>query len=100
MSALAQIIEAAHAHNRFVERQVDRARSDPEFREQVLQRWQTVRAGVATITTPTGLKLPRLAMPQTDDPGEMARYLYGEGLPGEFPFMNANYSEVYFAAES
>ena len=30
---------------------------------------------------------PRLALPQTDEPGEIARYLFGEGLPGEFPFV-------------
>src|SRR6185503_16008427 len=99
MIALARVIEAVEAHNDFVERQVVRARSDPGFREQVLQRWQTVRAGVPSVTTPTGLKLPRLALPQTDDPGEIARYLEGEGLPGEFPFVNAAYPEMYLAAE-
>ena len=51
------------------------------------------------VETPTGLKLPRLALPQTDEPGEIARFLFGEGLPGEFPFVNAAYREMYLAEE-
>ncbi len=47
------------------------------------------------MTTPTGLKVERLAVPQTDEPGEIARYLHGEGLPGEFPFVNAAYRNMY-----
>src|SRR5437762_6839528 len=95
MSVLAQVTNAVEAHDRFVERQVARARSEPEFRDQILQRWNAVRAGIGTVATPTGLKLPRLALPQTDEPGEIARYLYGEGLPGEFPFVSAAYPEMY-----
>src|SRR6266446_5071204 len=95
MSVLAQVTNAVEAFDRFVERQVVRARSEPEFRSQILQRCQTVRAGIGMVATPTGLKLPRLALPQTDEPGEIARYLYGEGLPGEFPFVNAAYPEMY-----
>ena len=95
MSVLFQIADAVEAYNRFVEQQVVRARNDPQFRDQILQRWQAARAGVGTATTPTGLKLPRLALPQTDEPGESARYLFGEGLPGEFPFVNAAYPEMY-----
>jgi methylmalonyl-CoA mutase len=48
-----------------------------------------------TVTTPTGIKLPRLALPNVDEPGEIARYLYGEGLPGEFPFVSSAYREMY-----
>jgi methylmalonyl-CoA mutase len=95
MSVLTQIINAAEAHGRFVEQQVGRARTDARFRKEILRRWQKVRAGTATITTPTGLKLPRLALPQTDEPGEIARFFHGEGLPGEFPFLNAAYPEMY-----
>src|SRR2546425_5499335 len=99
MSVLAEVTNAVEDYNRFVEDQVRRARGDPEFRYQILRRWEAVRAGVGTVTTPTGLKLPRLALPQTDEPGEIARYLYGEGLPGEFPFVNAAYPEMYLEAE-
>ena len=95
MSVLAQVANAVEAHDRFVERQIARARSEPEFRDQILQRWKAVRAGIGTVATPTGLKLPRLALPQTDEPGEITRYLCGEGLPGEFPFVNAAYPEMY-----
>src|SRR3989475_3156354 len=95
MSVLAQIGNAVEAYDRFIERQVARARSEPAFRDQVLRRWQTFRSGIGTVITHTGLKLPRLALPQTDEPGEIARYLYGEGMPGEFPFVSADYPEMY-----
>jgi len=95
MSLLTQITDAVEAYGRFVAQQVGRARNDDRFRQEILRRWQKIRAGTATVTTPTGLKLPRLALPQTDEPGEIARYLHGEGLPGEFPFVNAAYPEMY-----
>lgn len=95
MSILANIADAVDGYGRFVEQQVARARNEAPFREQVLQRWQAARATAATVTTPTGLKLPRLALPHSDEPGEIARYLFGEGLPGEFPFVNAVYPEMY-----
>src|SRR5437667_8090032 len=95
MSVLAQVSNAIEAYDHFVERQVARARSERQFRDQILERWQAARAGIGTVVTPTGLKLPRLAVPQTDEPGEITRYLYGEGLPGEFPFVNAAYPEMY-----
>jgi len=95
MSVLDQVCHSVEAHDNFVEQQVARARSETPFRDQILERWQAVRAGIGTVATPTGLKLPRLALPQTDEPGEITRYLYGEGLPGEFPFLNAAYPEMY-----
>ena len=95
MSVLARIADAVEAYGRFVQQQTARVRNDAEFREEVLQRWRAIQAGLGVITTPTGLKLPHLALPQSDEPGEIARYLYGEGLPGEFPFVNAAYPEMY-----
>jgi methylmalonyl-CoA mutase len=83
------------AYNAHVEEQVRRARTDDAFRSEILRRWTDIRSRVPTVTTPTGLPLPRLALPQTDEPGEIARYLYGQGLPGEFPFVNAAYPEMY-----
>jgi methylmalonyl-CoA mutase len=47
------------------------------------------------VETTTGLKLPRLALPQTDEPAEIARFLFGQGLPGEFPFLNGAYRQMY-----
>ncbi|MBI3878086.1 MAG: hypothetical protein HY300_19355 [Verrucomicrobia bacterium] len=100
MSALLQVTDAVEAHRHFVEEQVARARSDAAFGRQLSERWQAIRAGVATVTTPTGLKVPRLALPPTDEPGEIARYLFGEGLPGEFPFVNAAYREMYLSPDA
>jgi methylmalonyl-CoA mutase cobalamin-binding domain/chain len=97
MSVLAQIVQAVDGHNHFVEQQAVRSRNDAKFRNQLRRRWQEARARVGTVTTPTGLKLPRLALPLTDEPGEVARFLYGEGLPGEFPFVNGAYPEMYLS---
>ena len=95
MGTLAQISDSVEAYDRHVDEQVRRARSDERFRAELLARWEQVRRSVPTVTTPTGIPLPRLALPQTDEPGEVARYLFGEGLPGEFPFTNAAYREMY-----
>ncbi len=95
MSILAEINKAIGAHARQVERHVESARKDPVFRRKLLKRWKDVRGSVQTVTTPTGLKLPKLALPPTEEPAEIARYLYGEGLPGEFPFLNSAYPEMY-----
>jgi methylmalonyl-CoA mutase len=95
MSVLNQVIRAADQYDRFVTDQVRRARTEPAFRKKLMRRWEAVRADVETVTTPTGLKLPRLALPVSDDAGEIARYLFGEGLPGEFPFVNAAYRRMY-----
>src|SRR6185295_12973021 len=86
---------AAEAHSRFVEAQAQKARREPKFATELRRRWRKIREQVPTVETPTGLKLPRLALPQTDEPGEIARFLFGEGLPGEFPFVTAAYPEMY-----
>ena len=98
MSSLAQVIDAVHAYDRFVDQAVAKAKTDPVAAAQLTERWQEIRAAIRTTTTPTGLALPRLALPQTDDPGEIARYLHAEGLPGEFPYVNAAYPELYLDA--
>jgi methylmalonyl-CoA mutase cobalamin-binding domain/chain len=95
MSVLEHVCGAMESHARFVDAQVRKVRTDPAARRQLLKRWNELRASVATVETPTGLKIPRLALPQTDEPGEIVRYLYGEGVPGEFPYMNAAYAELY-----
>ncbi|EDY15898.1 methylmalonyl-CoA mutase, large subunit [Chthoniobacter flavus Ellin428] len=95
MSALARICESVEAHARFVREQIRRAREDSKFRAALLKRWRAIRASIATVQTPTGIELPTLALPTSNDPGEIARYLFGEGFPGEFPFVNSIYREMY-----
>jgi methylmalonyl-CoA mutase N-terminal domain/subunit len=99
MSTLALICDAVRAHGRFVEEQARRARSDMAFRDELLTQWNTIRKNIGTLRTPTGLELPAYPLPASDDPGEIARYLSGEGLPGEFPFVNAIYREMYRTPE-
>jgi methylmalonyl-CoA mutase cobalamin-binding domain/chain len=95
MSKLGQVVEAVEKYNRFVLDQVKRARADEKFGRELINRWNETKEKTPVTHTPTGLPLPRLALPEIDEPGEIARYLFGEGLPGEFPFLNGAYREMY-----
>ena len=95
MSKLGRVVEAVEKYNRFVLDQVKRARADEKFGRELITRWSEAKAKTPVTHTPTGLPLPRLALPEIDEPGEIARYLFGEGLPGEFPFLNGAYREMY-----
>jgi methylmalonyl-CoA mutase cobalamin-binding domain/chain len=95
MSKLGQVIEAVEKHEQFVLDEVKRARSDEKFGREMSDRWKKIKAAIPVAKAPTGLALPRLALPEIDDPGEIARYILGEGLPGEFPFLNGAYREMY-----
>jgi methylmalonyl-CoA mutase len=95
MSKLGRVVEAVENYNRFVEDEVKRARTDKEFGGQILNRWNEIKREIKVGIAPTGLKLPRLALPEIDDPGDITRYLLGDGLPGEFPFLNGAYREMY-----
>src|SRR5436305_12357685 len=95
MSKLGAVIESVEHYNKFVLDQVKRARTDDKFGRDLLGRWNDIKAKIPYTHTPTGIKLPRLALPEVDEPGEVARFLFGEGLPGEFPFLNGAYREMY-----
>ena len=95
MSKLGSVVEAVENYNQHVLAEVKRARVDKKFGRQMLDRWAEIKRNIKTGTAPTGLELPRLALPEIDEPGEIARYLLGEGLPGEFPFLNGAYREMY-----
>ncbi|MEO6969452.1 MAG: methylmalonyl-CoA mutase family protein, partial [Chthoniobacterales bacterium] len=95
MSKLGQVVESVEKYNQFVLAEVKRARSDEKFGQEMVDRWNKVKSQIAIGTAPTGLKLPRLALPEIDEAGEITRYLLGEGLPGEFPFTNGAYREMY-----
>jgi methylmalonyl-CoA mutase len=95
MSKLGRVIEAVEKYNQHVLAEVKRARADKKFGKQLLDRWDEIRRSIKVGRAPTGLELPRLALPEIDEPGEIARYLFGDGLPGEFPFLNGAYKEMY-----
>jgi methylmalonyl-CoA mutase cobalamin-binding domain/chain len=95
MNSLGQIVSAVENYREFVLEQVRKARSDQGVADHVLKKWRDAKERIGTTVTPTGLRLPRLALPEMDEPGEIARFLYEEGLPGEFPFETAAYLEQY-----
>jgi methylmalonyl-CoA mutase cobalamin-binding domain/chain len=95
MSKLGNVVEAVEKYNKFVEDEVRRARADKKFGQQMVDRWNEIKAKIPTGSAPTGLKLPRLALPEIDEAGDITRYLLGDGLPGEFPFLNGAYREMY-----
>ncbi|MGI8480881.1 MAG: methylmalonyl-CoA mutase family protein [Chthoniobacterales bacterium] len=95
MSKLGEVVSAIEKHEQFVLDQVKRARSDESFGTKILKQWNEIKANTPRTHAPTGLELPRLALPEFDEPGEIARYLFGEGLPGEFPYTNGAYRELY-----
>ena len=95
MSKLGAVIESVEKHEKFVQEQVKRARTDEKFGREMTERWNKIKAGIPIARAPTGLPLPRLALPEIDEAGEIARYLFGDGLPGEFPYLNGAYREMY-----
>jgi methylmalonyl-CoA mutase cobalamin-binding domain/chain len=95
MSYLGQVVDAVDRYRSGVIHEVRRAREDAEYRGAILEKWQAAKKRIQKTRTPTGLELPRLALPDLDDPGEIARFLYEEGLPGEFPYLTAAYPEQY-----
>ncbi len=95
MSKLGNVVEAVEKYNQHVLDEVKRARTDEEFGQEMLDRWNDIKGRIKMGAAPTGLKLPRLALPEIDEPGEITRYLLGEGLPGEFPYTAGAYREMY-----
>jgi methylmalonyl-CoA mutase cobalamin-binding domain/chain len=95
MSKLGRVIEAVEKYNNFVLDEVKRARADKKFGQEMVDRWNQIKTNTPMGRAPTGLKLPRLALPEIDEAGEITRYLLGDGLPGEFPFTNGAYREMY-----
>ncbi len=95
MSSLGRVADAIEAHDGFVAREVARARADPAYGAELRARWAGIVGSVEETATPTGTPLPRLALPPTDEPGAIAEYLLGQGLPGEFPYANGAYREMY-----
>ncbi len=95
MGVLSDICNSVDAFNKHVESEVVRVRGNVADAKKVIQQWNELQKRIPESTTPTGLKLPRLALPTIDEAGEVTRYLIGEGLPGEFPFVNSIYREMY-----
>lgn len=95
MGDLKKICDAVVGFNQDVETKVDAARRDEKTAHDLLEKWSSIKAKVQEVETPTGIRLPRLPLPELDEAGAIARYLYGEGLPGEFPYLSSIYPEIY-----
>ena len=66
MSKLGQVVEAVEKYNKFVLDQVKRARTDEKFGRELIDRWTETKSKTPVTHTPTGLPLPRLALPEID----------------------------------
>jgi methylmalonyl-CoA mutase cobalamin-binding domain/chain len=99
MTSLGQVVQSVREYRNFVRSEVKRVREKPEAAEQVQNRWREIRAKIGRTKTPTGIELPILALPELDEAGEITRFVLEEGLPGEFPYLSAAYSEQYLASE-
>lgn len=99
MNRLGEIVRAVEDYGKHVEAEVRRARDDEDLGRSLVEEWQSLRAGIGQITTPTGLELPRLALPDLDEPGAIVRYRLEDGLPGQFPFVSSAYREMYLEPE-
>src|ERR1700693_2854952 len=95
MTSLGQVIVAIENYRQSGLDHVQKARTDREFRKEFLKIWRECKDKIGVTVTPTGLRLPRLPLPDLDEAGEIARFLWDEGLPGEFPFLTAAYAEQY-----
>src|SRR5689334_3636976 len=95
MSSLGQVVSAVRGYRRHVQEEIRRVRSDANYAEKIMAQWAEIKSRIGVTLTPTGLELPRLALPPYDEPGEILRYLLEEGLPGQFPFTAAAYPEQY-----
>jgi methylmalonyl-CoA mutase len=100
MSALADVIAAVESYDKLVDDQVRRARSDPQYAADLQRQWNELTSRIETVTTLTGLKLPRIALPHLDEPGQIARYLHSQGAPGQFPYVNAAYPQMYAGGDA
>ena len=74
MSKLGQVVESVENYNKFVLDQVKRARTDKNSAAICWDVGTTSKRKSRLRATPTGLPLPRLALPEIDEPGEIARY--------------------------
>ncbi|WP_415908791.1 methylmalonyl-CoA mutase family protein [Oleiharenicola sp. Vm1] len=100
MSQLGKIADSVETYNAFVRAEVARARTDAAYAAELRTKWEKIRASVDYTSSPTGTKIPRLALPDTDEPGAIADYLLGQGLPGQFPYATAAYREMYLDRDS
>jgi methylmalonyl-CoA mutase len=100
MSQLGKIADSIDAYNAHVAAEVKRARLDAAFATSLRERWAKLRGSIETTHSPTGTPLPRLSLPDTDEPGAIAEYLLGQGFPGEFPYATAAYREMYLDRET
>jgi methylmalonyl-CoA mutase len=100
---LAEIAGKVRDYDRWAAGQVDLVRRypdepgrlDPECGRLLGEwpgQWHELSLGVEPyVTTPNGLRLPRVALPDPADRAESLRFLLEEGLPGRFPFATGIY---------
>ena len=85
MSKLGSVVEAVEKYNKFVEDEVKRARADKKFGQQMVDRWNEIKAKIPVGSAPTGLSC-RGSPCRDRRSGDITRYLLGDGLPASSRF--------------
>jgi methylmalonyl-CoA mutase len=106
---LAEITDSVRAYDAWTAAQLQQAREDPgnisaldpvcaRLLQEWPDRWRALSIPAKDpakhsplCTTPNGLKLPRIALPDPNDAVESLRFLLEEGLAGQFPFVTGIY---------
>ncbi|MCF8721623.1 methylmalonyl-CoA mutase family protein [Nitrospina gracilis] len=98
-SLLSRIVSANEAYQQRVEDSVRRAKSDPEYQQELLKLWNDKAERIQKRALPTGAAIPLVALPQIDHPAQIARYQGEWGFPGEFPFGLSIYPQAFLIVE-
>lgn len=103
---LADVVAKVQNYDSWVDQQLQILREQPDHPEKLApecqnlltnwpEQWQQLSEQAAqhfatevTATTQNGLQLPRVALPDPQDPLESLRFLLQEGLPGCFPYVS------------
>lgn len=101
---IAEIADRVRAYDAWTAAQLEKARKNPgdvsgldPACAALLKLWRKLsmpgdsEGHSPVLTTPNGLKLPQIALPDPKDAVESLRFLLEEGLPGQFPFVTGIY---------
>ncbi|KMP11547.1 hypothetical protein UR09_01295 [Candidatus Nitromaritima sp. SCGC AAA799-A02] len=97
--SLLDIVKANEAYDRSVEKNVERAKEDKTYQEELQKAWNQKLQNIESHKTLTGLEIPLISVPHIDHPSHIARYCGEWGFPGEFPFGLSIYPKAFLIVD-